>query len=507
MGVSPRVPIYPTPTSLPRNRKSSRVTLPPPIGGWNTRDDPVRMAPTDATHLVNFYPEINQVGARRGYIEHATGVGSGNVDTVAEFFDGSTRKLVAASPTNLYDATTAGSASSLKGSLNSGRWQTVMMNGVMGLVNGADTPQTFDGSTVSDMTISSVGTASDLIGVHVFKSRSYFWKAGSPSFWYSATNALGGACTEFPLGEVARLGGNMVAMKSWSVDGGDGVDDFAVFIMSSGEVLVYQGSDPGSSSDWGLVGSYRVPVPLDIRGAEKVGAQIVLLTDNDIVYLPSAFDKPSPPASKLKGALELAGPTYRANTGWQTLYYPRRNMLLLNIPISSTQFEQYVVNLETGAPARFINQDARAWGLFDDDIYFGTTDGRVMMADTDSDDDGGNIECDARQAWNDLGSPMNKKVESFRTVFSGTSSFAAGAEIAYDFNNEAVSRVVTTGGSGTPWGSPWGSAWSSATGIIDDWTLGEGIGQVISVQVSIGVEGERPVWYRTDLMISIGPNI
>ena len=506
MAVS-NAPIYPTPTSLPRKRKSRQVSLPPPIGGWNTRDDPVSMSQTDATHLVNMWPEANQVSLRRGYIEHATGVGTGNVDTVAEFFDGSTRKLVAASPTNLYDATSAGSATSLKGSLNSGRWQTAMMNGVMGLTNGADAPQTYDGSTVSNMTISGVGTASDLIGLHVFKSRSYFWKAGSPSFWYSAVNALGGACTEFALGEIARLGGTLKTMQSWSVDGGDGVDDYAVFIMSSGEVLVYQGSDPGSSSDWALVGSYRIPVPLDIRSATKVGAQVVCLTDNDMVFLPSAFDKPSPPASKLSGAIELAGPTYRANTGWQTVYYPIRNMLIFNIPISATQFEQYVLNTETGAPARFTNQNARAFGVFNDGLYFGTTDGKVMQADTGSDDDDANIEGDARQAWSDLGLPSNKKVEAYRFVMSGTSSFEAGGAIAYDFTNANVNRRVTTGGSGTPWGSPWGSSWSSGTGVKQNWQIATGYGQVVSPQLSIGVEGERPVWYRTDLVVAQGPNL
>jgi len=444
---------------------------------------------------------------RRGHIEHATGVGSGDVDTVTEFSSGSDVQLIAASSSNLYNATAAGAATSLGSGFTNGRWQTAMMNDVMGLVNGADAPQDYDGSTLGSMTISGVGTASDLVGIHVFKSRSYFWKANSPSFWYSAVNALGGACTEFALGEVSRMGGNLLAMKSWTVDGGSGPDDFAVFIMSSGEVLVYQGSDPGSSSDWSLVGSYRIPTLLDIRCVEKVGAQVVALTDNDMVFLPSAFDKPSPPPSKLSGAMELAGPTYRANTGWQSIYYAKRNMLIFNIPISSTQFEQYVLNTETGAPARFTNQNARAWGVVDDDLYFGTTDGRVMQADTGSNDDGENINADARQAWSDLGLSHNKKVEAFRFVMSGTASFSSGGTIAYDFTNATPTREVTTGGSGTPWGSPWGSAWSSSTSVNQEWRIASGTGQVLSPQVSLGIEGERPAWYRTDLMVSEAPNL
>jgi len=492
----------------PRRATSRRVTLPPPIGGWNTRDDPAQMTPVDATHLVNFYPEINQVRVRRGYIEHADTVGAGNVDTVISFDNGATQKLLATSPTNIYDATSAGTASSLAGSFTSGQWQHDMMGGVMGLVNGADAPQTFNGTTVSAMTVSGSGlTVADLIGIKVFKSRSYFWEDGSQDFWYSATNTLGGALTKFSLSQIASGGGKLLFMDNWTVDGGSGVDDYAIFVMATGEVIVYQGSDPGTAADWALVGKYKIPTPMSARSHCKIGSEVMILTDSDVVYVPSAFSRPAPPATKLKGALELAGPSYRANFGWQALYYSTRNMLILNIPVSATQFEQYVMNMETGAPARFIEQNARSLCVHDDTLYFGTTDGRVMQADTGTNDDGSNIDADARQAWNDFGSPNKKKVEAFRTVFSGTSSFVAGSEIAYDFDNATVNRTTTTGGSGTPWGSPWGSPWSSATSVRDEWKLAAGHGQALSVQVSISVEGERPAWYRTDLLLGQGLNI
>lgn len=489
-----------------RNATSRRVSLPPPIGGWNTRDDPAQMTPLDATHLVNFYPQINDVRVRRGFLEHGTSVGAGNVDTLIPFDDGSTQKLLATSPTNIYDVTSAGAGSSLAGSLTSGQWAYDMLGGVMGLVNGADAPRTFDGTTVGTMTVSGSGlTVANLIGIKVFKSRSYFWEDGSQDFWYSAVDTLGGALTKFTLSSITSGGGKLLFMDNWTVDGGDGVDDYAVFVMSTGEVLVYQGSDPGST--FALVGKYKIPTPLSSRAHCKIGSEIMVLTDSDVVYIPSSFARPSPPATKLKGALETAGPAYRANFGWQALYYGTRNMLICNVPVSTTQFEQYVMNMETGAPARFIEQNARSWAVFNDDLYFGTTDGRVMQADTGTNDDGENINADARQAWNDFGSPNKKKVEAFRTVFSGTTSFSAGAEIAYDFVNASVNRTTTTGGSGTAWGSPWGTPWSSATGIKDGWKLASGQGQAVSVQVSIAVEGERPAWYRTDLLLGQGLNI
>jgi hypothetical protein len=429
-----------------------------------------------------------------------------NIDTVIEFFNGVTRRLLAASPTNIYNATSAGAAPSLAGSFTNGRWQTSMMNGIMGLVNGDDVPQEFDGTTVSPNTISGP-TIANLSGINVFKNRSYFWEDGSQSFWYSIVDALGAVLTEFALGEVAAQGGSLVAMTSWTKDGGSGPDDFAVFIMSSGEVIVYQGSDPGTAADWAIVGRYTVPTPLDIRGISKLGGDIALLTDADIILIPAAFSRATPEPSKLIGAIKVAAPTYRANTGWQAIFYRRKSLLLLNIPISATEFEQYVMNVDTGAPARFIDQASRSWGIFDSDLYFGSTNGIVYQADSGFDDNNTNINCDARQAWSDLGSPDIKQINAFRYVFSGTSGFDAGGDVGFDFVNAVLNRAVTTGGSGTAWGSPWGSAWGSTQEVIQDWTLGAGSGQMVSAQLSLGIQDETPAWYRTDFMVADGFSI
>jgi hypothetical protein len=45
-------------------------------------------------------------------------------------------------------------------------------------------------------------------------------------------------------------------MLNWTNDAGDGVDDYAAFVFSTGEVLVYQGDDPGSVNAWSLIGRF-----------------------------------------------------------------------------------------------------------------------------------------------------------------------------------------------------------------------------------------------------------
>ena len=58
------------------------------------------MPAQDAIVLENWFPESSKVSVRKGYASHATGVGSGNVETVmVHLATGS--KLLAASASNI----------------------------------------------------------------------------------------------------------------------------------------------------------------------------------------------------------------------------------------------------------------------------------------------------------------------------------------------------------------------------------------------------------------------
>lgn len=80
-----------------RKRVTQIQTLPAPIGGWNARDALATMPITDAIVLDNFFPDTNEVRLRKGFETHVTtGIGSTDVETLAEFNAGTTRKLLAA---------------------------------------------------------------------------------------------------------------------------------------------------------------------------------------------------------------------------------------------------------------------------------------------------------------------------------------------------------------------------------------------------------------------------
>jgi len=411
-----------------QGRTSRTLTIPAPSKGWNVRDALDSMNPLFAVTMENMWPVSGGVTLRNGSTPHATGLG-GEVFFLAEFDAGSTNTMIAGANGNLWDVTSSGAASSLKSGLISDKWQFAQFDDAaggarMGLVNGSDAPQIYNGSTVSAMTISGTGlTPANLNGINVFKGRSYFWDSNTQDFWYSATNALGGTLTKFPLGRVSGFGGNLIAMGTWTVDAGDGVNDVAVFCMSSGDVIVYNGDDPGAT--WALVGIYHIGGIMSVRGLAKVGSDLVVLTSDGYIPMSQVLRAGNIAASKVSDNIrnEILSVTsaYKSNYGWDILQYPKANMLLFNVPVSATQFDQHVMNTLTGAWTKFTAWNGRSWSLLNDDLYFGEN-GTVFKADTGTSDNGNFIIGIGQQAWNRLGLSGIQKTVTLGTFFGKTDS-------------------------------------------------------------------------------------
>jgi hypothetical protein len=435
----------------------------------------------------------------------------GDVQFVKEFYDGSTRKLLAASTTNVYDIT-SGVATSLVGSMTSGRWMATMHNGTMIFVNGVDAPQDYDGTSWGAATISGSGlTVANLIGCHTHKNRGYYWEKDNQSFWYAAANTLAGTLTEFNLGEVAKKGGKFLKMETWTVDGGAGPDDYAVFVMDSGEVIVYQGSDPGSALSWALVGIYDVGEMFNDRLFAKYGGKILAVASGDLITMPEAFSAAAMPATKISNALSQAVRQFDANDGWELFIIPNEHLLLINVPVAASPdgYEQYVQNMETGAFCRFTNINSVTWAMYDTDAYFGGSDtGSVYKFNAiDADDSTTDIDVVISNAWNDLGMPENKMVTTVRPIFESEGEVPVAVDVAYDFVEPSVSSPSSASSGGTPWGSPWGSPWSTPTGIVGTWRTVAGRGSATALRIKFSRQGDRPKLYKTDALVKPEGNL
>lgn len=500
-----------------RRQKSIVVPVPAPVGGWNARDALDDMEQDEAVELKNFFPGQGQVSLRRGNTQHATGLG-GSVEMLAEFNAGSFRKMIAGANGNLWDSTAASAASSLASGFASNRWQTAQFDDSsggarMGLVNGSDAPQDYTGSAVSAMSISGSGlTASNLNGIHIHKGRSYFWDNRMQDFWYSSVNALGGALTKFPLGRVSGTGGNLTAMGTWSRDSGDGPDDLAVFLLSSGDLLVYAGDNPGDSAAWSLVGVYRVGAPMGPRALTQLGAELVVMTVDGYLPLSKILGNERVQASdaisdKVRREVLFATRNYASNFGWQAIHYPLGNWLVFNIPVASGTFEQHVMNTQSRAWCKFAGMDGRCWTLFNDRLYFGGS-GKVFKADDGRSDNGSPISGVGQTAWNYLGSRSTKK--RFTGVMpllqiDGSMTFNAG--VGVDFKPISVSQVESSAvGNSSPWDtSPWDtSPWADEFAVNDNWLSAEGMGLNVSTRLEVLTSTRAIDWLATHYLYEPG---
>src|SRR5690606_29423840 len=79
-------------------------TIPAPVKGWNERDPLDGMDPGYAVTLDNWFPQTGYVELRGGSASHATGIGTGVVETLFEHRSGASHKLLAFGNSAVYDA-------------------------------------------------------------------------------------------------------------------------------------------------------------------------------------------------------------------------------------------------------------------------------------------------------------------------------------------------------------------------------------------------------------------
>lgn len=483
-------------------------SLPSPVGGWNTRDSLDDMPEQDAIVLDNWFPGLGKVSVRPGASQHATGM-AGTVETLAEYNAGAVRKLLAAGGGSIYDASGVGAVgAALLSGMTSNRWQTANFSARQFWVNGSDAPRTFDGATFALSAWTGPADPTKLINVAVFKSRLLFAETNKQGFWYPAVvGAVTGALTYFDLSLVTETGGNLLAISTIGVSEA-APDDLAAFIMTTGEVLLYAGTDPGSAAAWALVGRYRIGAPVNRRAVVRFGGDTMITTQQDHTSLNTWFAAArngiTPPLSKISGAV-IGAAGNSALFGWQSIVYPRGGKAIFNVPLAAGGFEQHVVNTVTGAWCRYAGLNASCWGLYNDVLYFGAASGVVWKAEAATSDNGVAIACDGQQAWSDMGSPRRKRVSLARPVIESQGAIPYSFGIGYDFEQIIVSASAGAGATGSPWDtSPWDtSPWSPETQITQQWGVQIGSGQSVGMRLKVSAL-QSVSWLRTDLRYEAG---
>jgi roadblock/LC7 domain-containing protein len=409
------------------------MTIPAPVKGWMARESLAEAEEDSAVVLTNFFPEADVVRARRGSHEHATGLGA-SVTSLLRYISASTSKLFAAAGDKIFDVTAGDplGAPALSGMSNAW-WQQVMFATAAGqflvMCNGEDGVWTFDGTTWVDRTAAITTPpgpgsldASLAVNVTAHKKRLWFVPVASTDLYYLDTEAVEGTAHKFPVGSLLKRGGYIMAMGTYSVDAGEGMDDLFVAISSEGEVIIYSGTDPASATLWQLVGVYHVGDPLGRRSLFQAGGDLMMIIEHGVVPISTALkmDKAvlgeKAATKNIKQAYVDAVARARLAQGWEICSFPLHNMALVNVPgTGSSPIQQFVFNTTTGAWALFEGYNARCWAEYQGHLHFGTDDGRVMHGEHGANDDGAPIILKMLPAFNHLKSPGRiKHVKDYR---------------------------------------------------------------------------------------------
>lgn len=504
-----------------RQQISVTASVPSPVGGWNARDPRAAMDSKDAVILENWFPKPSFCVTRAGFVNWATGI-PGTVESVMGYDSATGTKTLFAVSNNagtcaVYNATTQGAvgAAVLTG-LTSARWQHVNFTTPGGsflfMVNGVDAPRHWNGTTWTAPAITGV-TASTLADVTVHKSRLYFAQGTSLSVWYLPVNSVAGAAAELPLGSVFRSGGQVAAVGNWTIDAGAGVDDHFVVVSTEGEVAVYKGTDPSSAATWALVGVWHIGAPIGRRCLMKYAGDLLIICKDGVMPLSEALQSTRVNnrvalTDKIQNAVSEATTAFGNRFGWELELFPAENMLLLNVPTSTTTSEQYVMNTISRAWARFTGWNATCWELFTDQIFFGTA-GRVCRAWDGASDAGATITADALPAFNYFGARTQlKQWRMVRPILGVNFPPAILLGLNVDFDETAPTGVPSftpSAPAGTWDVSLWdGATWGGAVTINRDWQTVYGLGYCAAVRLRVSSTTATVEWSAVDYLMEQG---
>lgn len=500
-------------------------TIPAPVGGWNARDPLADMSPLDAVGLVNIFPRVSDCAVRGGAANHATGF-LAQPKTLALYTPPTAvNKMFAANNSGYFDVTSAGAIGATVAALTDGycNWTQMGVSGGHYLLsfNGVDKPWYYDGTTWIAIDGASVPaitgvTTTLLISANVYKRRLFLIEKGKLAFRYlTAADAVGGVASEFLLGPLCQKGGYCMAMGTWSIDGGNGPDDYAVFITSEGEAVVFTGTDPGSVNTWTLVGVFQLAAkPLGRKCLMKYGGDLVYISEAGAVVLSKALlsvaiDYKSALTDKIRNAFTIAANAYGGNAGWEGIPFPAQNAILFNVPVANgLTYEQYVMNTITKSWCKFSGWNGSAFAVFNKELYFADVN-KVSKAWTGFGDYGVNTTADAQTSYNfflDLERAKHWKLVRPQISTDGNITFALGLSVDYRpvTGLNAASYSVTTG---AHWDVDlWDAgSWSGGLEIQQNWsTIAALEGYCASMLVRFTTMGIEIQWISTEFVYERG---
>jgi hypothetical protein len=431
-------------------------------------------------------------------------------------FSGTTATLTTAAPHNLVSGNQITVTGATPAAYN-GTFVVTKINNTQLQYTMASTPAS-NATVVGTYSITFAITGVDsstFVNINLFKNRLWFVQEDSLKVWYLDPLSVSGSATSFQLGGVARNGGFTQAMGTWTLDAGEGADDYAVFITSMGEAIVYNGTDPDTAETWLLKGVWQFGQTFNRRCFFKWNGDLLLLTQDGLVPLSAAvqstrLDPRINLTDKIYYAVNQAATAYFDNFGWQINYFASENMLILNVPITEGT-QQFVMHAITKAWGQFTGINANCWEVHGkSDIFFGGN-GYVGRFYNSTSDNGTNINANCQQAYSyfDLRGTLKRFTMVRPIIITDNALPTVLAGISTDFDPVSPNSPVSFNPDLIPI-AEWDYAiwdeniWGGGVNINKQWQGVTGIGYSGGINLSIASQGVDLRWASTDYVFETG---
>lgn len=459
-------------------QKVSTVTMPAAVTGLNTVTSLAAMKPTDALVLENWICRPDKLIMRKGTDEYTTDMTS-PIRSLGVFSGKAARRMFAFCDDGIFDVSGGGAVGSAVSTITDGN--AIVINYATSAsqylvaVNGRDPYRYYDGSDWTEVATftydSGVFLTRTINNIAAYKQRLFFAANNDLNLYYLDPNGtIQGTVKAFPLGLVCTKGGYLVSMLNWTIDSGNGPDDRFVLITSEGEVVVYNGTDPGDATRWALEGVYYVGRPLGKKCLTKHGGDVLMLTERGLfpisrIVQSELLQRTDAFTYNIETEFARLASALFNRTGWEVSLNFAQSILIVNIP-DSEPF-QLVMQLQSGGWSKFTGWPANCFVMYSGEMYFGSTDhlAHCFYGSTDYGDAIVAVEQLAYNYFNARG--QIKDIKLVRPIFESEGEFEYSLGFSVDYEGidaDTLSAQDFTLAGYSLWGSAvWGtSTWSNS---------------------------------------------
>lgn len=483
----------------------------PPVKGLNFRSPAISLDPREALVLDNVLPKASSGELRAGYVDYVTGI-PGSINTMTPFIGNlleDSRTFAFNDNGEVFDVTfpTTTPEVLVKTDQIDGVWDYANSQGgaenymiVVSPNGGYWTYSKSEGFKQREIT--GDGAGKRFVSVFNWKDRVWLIEENSSKAYYLGIGAIQGEAKMFDFGPVMNQGGYLNFGSNWTFNAGYDIDDYLVLVSTSGEVIVYKGYNPDSADTFTLQGVWYIgKTPKGNKCFTQYGGEMLIMSALGVVpvsklvngAVASDFQVAS---ANIQPVLKDVFNTYSNTYGWDMEMIYNQNFVMLKTPQKSNGRHVYwVMNVQTGAWGNVSGMPMNCSIQVVDDLYFGTTDGRVCKAFI-GDTDGASIDGTPGRpiigrymgGFNDFETPTNLKIyQMARPIFLANDNPRVGVSMAVEY--EAKMPSVDAGFSGETGGrfdvDKWNECvWSGGTNTYAAWCGLQGMGYYGALSIS-----------------------